>query len=77
MKTRARILDAARKQLEACKGGEVRMTDIVKTAGISRQAVYLHFPTRAELLIATAQHLDEIENVDARLEPRRTAAKII
>ena len=53
------------------------MTDIVKTAGISRQAVYLHFPTRAEFLIATAQHLDEIENVDARLEPRRTAAKII
>lgn len=74
IKTRTRILDAAWKQLEAGEGGEVRMTDIAKTAGISRQAVYLHFPTRAELLIATTRHLDEIKNVDARLEPSRTAA---
>ncbi|MBT7717936.1 MAG: helix-turn-helix transcriptional regulator, partial [Halieaceae bacterium] len=27
------------------------MSDIAKQTGISRQAVYLHFPTRAELLI--------------------------
>ena len=74
IKTRTRILEAAWKQLAAGMGGEVRMTDIAKTAGISRQAVYLHFPTRAELLIATTRHLDEINNVDARLAPSRIAA---
>ena len=72
--TRTRILDAAWKLLEAGQGRGVRMGDIAKTAGISRQAVYLHFPTRADLLIATTRHLDAVKNVDARLEPSRTAA---
>ena len=49
------------------------MTDIAKEAGISRQAVYLHFPTRAELLIATTRYLDEIKNVEKRLTPSRNA----
>lgn len=49
------------------------MTDIAKKAGISRQALYLHFATRAELLIATTRYLDEISLVDERLVPSRTA----
>lgn len=49
------------------------MSDIAKEAGISRQAVYLHFPTRAELLIATTRYLDEVKNVDRRLVPSRNA----
>lgn len=72
--TRTRILDAAWKLLEAGQGRGVRMGDIAKTAGISRQAVYLHFPARAELLIATTRHLDKVKNVDARLQASRTAA---
>ncbi|MDP6705128.1 MAG: TetR/AcrR family transcriptional regulator [Alphaproteobacteria bacterium] len=72
--TRARILDAAWKLLEAGQGSGVRMSDIAKTAGISRQAVYLHFPTRAELLIAATLYVDEVKNVDARLFASRTAA---
>ena len=72
--TRTRILDAAWKLLEAGQGRGVRMGDIARTAGISRQAVYLHFPTRAELLIATTRHLDAVKNVDARLVASRTAA---
>ena len=51
----------------------VRMSDIAKAVGISRQALYLHYPNRAELLIATTRHLDSVKNVDARLEPSRTA----
>ena len=52
---------------------KVRMTDIAKAVGISRQALYLHFPTRAELLIATTRHIDSVKNVDARLAESRAA----
>ncbi len=72
--TRTRILDAAWRLLEAGHGSGVTMGDIAKTAGISRQAVYLHFPTRAELLIATTRYLDDVKNVDARLAASRNAA---
>ncbi|MCF4098990.1 TetR/AcrR family transcriptional regulator [Maritalea mediterranea] len=71
--TRARILRAAVELLESGTGGAVRMSDIAKTAGISRQAVYLHFPKRADLLIAATRYLDEKNDVDARLEKSRTA----
>ncbi|NIY75040.1 TetR/AcrR family transcriptional regulator [Thalassospira sp. HF15] len=71
--TRTRILNAAWELLEAHQGKEVRMSDIAKAAGISRQAVYLHFPTRAELLVATTRHVDEVKDVDARLRASRTA----
>ena len=74
IETRTRILNATWKLLEADEGRGVRMSDIAKTAGISRQAVYLHFPNRAELLIATTRYLDEVKNVDARLMASRSAA---
>lgn len=71
--TRNRILDAAWKLLEISQGQGVRMSDIAKQAGISRQAVYLHFSTRSELLIATTRYIDEVKQVDLRLEPSRNA----
>lgn len=49
------------------------MTDIAKDAGVSRQALYLHFPARSDLLVATTLHIDEIKNVDARLVRSRSA----
>jgi len=70
--TRNRILNAAWKLLEANQGDGVRMIDIAKESGISRQAVYLHFSTRAELLIATTRYIDEVKGVDARLKLSRT-----
>lgn len=73
LQTRNRILNASWKLLEAQQGQGVRMTDIAKQAGISRQALYLHFTTRLELLIATTRYLDEVKNVDARLALSRTA----
>ena len=71
--TRRRILTAAWRLLEAAQGREVRMTDIAKAAGVSRQALYLHFPTRADLLVATTQHIDAVKDIDARLARSRTA----
>lgn len=74
IETRTRILQATIKTLEEQGGQGVRMGDIAKAAGISRQAVYLHFASRAELLIAATRHLDEILGLDQRLEPSRNAA---
>lgn len=71
--TRTRILNSAWKLLEAGDGSGVRMADIAKDAGVSRQAVYLHFPARSDLLIATTRHLDEVKEIDRRLAASRTA----
>lgn len=65
--TRKKILNSTWKLLESAKCGEVRMTDIAKKAGVSRQALYLHFPARSDLLIATTHHIDEVKNVEQRL----------
>ena len=57
--TRERILDSTLQLLESGGGSKVRMSDIARQAGVSRQAVYLHYPSRAELLVAATRHLDE------------------
>lgn len=74
MNTRERILKSAWALLEADAVSEVRMSDIAAAAGISRQALYLHFPNRAELLVATTRYIDEVKNVDGRLVASRKAA---
>lgn len=71
--TRTRILEATIAMLEQKGGHGVRMSDIAKTAGISRQAVYLHFASRTELLIAATLYRDELLDVEARLAPSRAA----
>ncbi|MFW2440591.1 MAG: TetR/AcrR family transcriptional regulator [Arenicellales bacterium] len=73
VETRTRVLDATVRMLEEHGGRGVRMGDIAKAAGISRQAVYLHFASRTELLVAATRHLDEILDVDRRLAPSRAA----
>lgn len=71
--TESRILDATLVLLESGGGEAVRMSDIAKAAGISRQAVYLHFPSRTALLIAATHHLDRRKGTEARLAPSRAA----
>jgi AcrR family transcriptional regulator len=71
--TRARILESTWKLLENDTGNGVRMADIARAAGVSRQAVYLHFENRTDLLIATTRHIDEIKDIDARLAGSRAA----
>jgi AcrR family transcriptional regulator len=73
IETRTRILDATVQMLEEHGGRGVRMGDIAKKSGISRQAVYLHFASRAQLLVAATRHVDEKLNIDQRLAPSRAA----
>lgn len=49
------------------------MADVAREAGVSRQAVYLHFETRADLLIAVTHHVDDLLGVDERLAASRSA----
>jgi AcrR family transcriptional regulator len=69
--TRNRILQSAWKLLESGSGSDVRMSDIAKEAGISRQAVYLHFPNRSDLLVETTRYLDDVKNVNEKLAVSR------
>lgn len=73
VETRTKILDASMRVLKAKRGQGVRMGDIAKAAGISRQAVYLHFTSRADLLTATTHHLDDQLNLERRLARSREA----
>lgn len=73
VETRTRILEATVRMLEQHGGRGVRMADIARETGISRQAVYLHFSSRAELLVATTRYMDELLVVDSRLAPSRAA----
>lgn len=71
--TRRKILTACWELMVENIGQGVRMSDIAKAAGISRQALYLHFKTRSDLMIATTQFMDDELDVGRRLKKYRTA----
>lgn len=49
------------------------MGDVAEAAGVSRQALYLHFPDRAGLVVAAAEFGDELLDVDEAARPVREA----
>jgi AcrR family transcriptional regulator len=55
--TRTSILEAAWALLEE-RGTGIRIADIAVKAGVSRQAVYLHFGDRISLFVALGDHID-------------------
>jgi AcrR family transcriptional regulator len=55
---RERILEATWQLMQATPDLQVRVSDIAAAAGVSRQAVYLHFGGRANLLLAAVRHRD-------------------
>lgn len=57
-RTATEILDAAW-ALVSERGAEASMAEIAKAAGVSRQAVHLHFGTRGGLLNALVKRADE------------------
>ena len=67
--TRKKILEAASELLLASNGQGVRMADIATAAGVSRQAVYLHFESRTELMVATVRYLDDLHGLTERIRP--------
>lgn len=68
METRERILYETWRMLEARPGRSPRLEDIAKAAGVSRQAIYLHFGSRTELFIQTARYVDEHLNLLERMQ---------
>jgi AcrR family transcriptional regulator len=50
--TRAQILEAARAMFEEHGYHGAGLEAVARKAGVSRQAIYLHFPSKAELLAA-------------------------
>ena len=56
--TRELILEAAITLIQNRSGAEIRMGEIAKRAGVSRQAVYLHFGDRSGLLVALVEFMD-------------------
>jgi len=56
--TREQILGHAWAQARGRGIDSVTLADVARAAGVSRQAVYLHFGSRAGLLVAMARHHD-------------------
>jgi AcrR family transcriptional regulator len=71
--TRKKIIETAANLLLESNGKGVRMADIARETGISRQAVYLHFPSRAELMIAAVRYLDDVAGMEDRVKKFREA----
>jgi len=61
--TRQRILRAARELLESDARPDIGLEQVAKRAGVSRQAIYLHFGSRGALLLALAKYVDESEGL--------------
>jgi len=66
--SKARILDVALTLITKRGEAGVTMAEIGKAAGVSRQAVYLHFADRAELMLALVRHVDEKRGIDAEIQ---------
>jgi AcrR family transcriptional regulator len=68
-RTRAALLDAARALLEENGPAALTMAATAERAGVSRRSVYLHFATRADLLVALFDHVSEVEGLGDSLHP--------
>jgi AcrR family transcriptional regulator len=66
-------MEAARQLIEGSRGEIVRLADIAEAAGVSRQAIYLHFGSRIGLMVATVQHVDEAAGFMERTQHVRDA----
>ncbi len=70
--SRDRILDAALKLIRNRGHATVTMAQIAKAARLSRQAVYLHFADRAELMAALTRHVHESLGLPAVIQRMMT-----
>src|SRR5262245_410986 len=68
---KTRVLDAAWTLVARRGSAEITMAELADEVGISRQAIYLHFPNRATLFLAMVQRFDQIHGDAAAREHRR------
>jgi AcrR family transcriptional regulator len=70
--THTRLLDAAAKLIRS-DGIDVRLEDVARQANVSRQSVYLHFSSRAGLLIELFDYIDRQLDFDSGINEARNA----
>ena len=63
VRTRTRILEAARQLLEERGYHGVGLESVAAAADVSRQSIYVHFGSKAQLLLALVAHVDEQEGL--------------
>jgi AcrR family transcriptional regulator len=68
-RTRSALLTAARALLEDEGFEALTMGAVAERAGVTRRSVYLHFPSRADLVGALFDHVADEEGLDASLAP--------
>lgn len=66
---RRRILEAALAALEAGDINLLDMSAVARRAGVSRQAVYLHFGNRTALAVAMARYADDKYGLTDAVQP--------
>lgn len=72
-RTRAALMDAVRTLLEERGAKALTMAAVAQRAGVTRRAVYLHFPSRTELLVGLFDHVSEVEDLAGSMRPVWTA----
>jgi AcrR family transcriptional regulator len=78
--TRTRILGTAVRLVARSGAAGVTLGELAKAAGVSRQALYLHFADRADLFLALVRHVDEqrgIPQAVQRVKDAPTAGEAI
>ncbi|HEX2072200.1 MAG TPA: TetR/AcrR family transcriptional regulator, partial [Geodermatophilus sp.] len=66
-----RLLDAAWELVDGEGAVTLTLGEVATRAGVSRQALYLHFPNRATLLAEMARRMDRISGFRRRLAATR------
>jgi AcrR family transcriptional regulator len=67
-RTRLALLAAAREMVEREGLPALTMASVAEHAGVTRRAVYLHFPTRPALITALYEHVYDTEDLAASLK---------
>lgn len=67
-RTRTALLDSTRELVEQEGFDSLTMATAAERAGVSRRAVYLHYSSRNELLVALYRHLGETEDIATSLQ---------
>ena len=65
--TRTKILSAALALIRRRAGADISLGEIARAARLSRQAIYLHFADRADLLTALVRYVDELRGLPGKI----------